>query len=102
MRVEELEPYLHEHWQTIREQLLAGTYRPSAVKRLAELELLQSEHVGTSTACQPVGCAAANAAAAQHDVVIVVLLHGINLLFLNFHQVMAALNNFIIGLVTRL
>jgi group II intron reverse transcriptase/maturase len=33
MRVEELEPYLHEHWQTIREQLLAGTYRPSAVKR---------------------------------------------------------------------
>jgi RNA-directed DNA polymerase len=33
MRVEELEPYLHEHWQTIREQLLAGSYRPSAVKR---------------------------------------------------------------------
>jgi group II intron reverse transcriptase/maturase len=33
MRVEELEPYLHEHWQTIREQLLAGTYRPNAVKR---------------------------------------------------------------------
>jgi RNA-directed DNA polymerase len=33
MRVEELEPYLHEHWQAIREQLLAGTYRPSAVKR---------------------------------------------------------------------
>jgi RNA-directed DNA polymerase len=33
IRVEELEPYLHEHWQTIREQLLAGTYRPSAVKR---------------------------------------------------------------------
>jgi RNA-directed DNA polymerase len=33
MRVEELEPYLREHWQAIREQLLAGTYRPSAVKR---------------------------------------------------------------------
>lgn len=33
MRVEELEPYLHEHWHAIREQLLAGTYRPSAVKR---------------------------------------------------------------------
>jgi RNA-directed DNA polymerase len=33
MRVEELEPYLHEHWQTIREQLLGGSYRPSAVKR---------------------------------------------------------------------
>jgi group II intron reverse transcriptase/maturase len=33
MRVEELEPYLREHWQTIREQLLAGIYRPSAVKR---------------------------------------------------------------------
>jgi group II intron reverse transcriptase/maturase len=33
MRVEELEPYLHEHWQLIREQLLAGSFRPSAVKR---------------------------------------------------------------------
>ena len=33
MRVEELEPYLHQHWQAIREQLLAGTYRPNAVKR---------------------------------------------------------------------
>jgi len=33
MRVEGLEPYLREHWQVIREQLLAGTYRPSAVKR---------------------------------------------------------------------
>jgi RNA-directed DNA polymerase len=33
MTVEELEPYLYEHWQTIREQLLAGSYQPSAVKR---------------------------------------------------------------------
>jgi RNA-directed DNA polymerase len=33
MTVEELTPYLHEHWQTIREQLLAGTYQPNAVKR---------------------------------------------------------------------
>jgi len=33
MTVGELEPYLHEHWDRIREQLLAGTYRPSAVKR---------------------------------------------------------------------
>jgi group II intron reverse transcriptase/maturase len=33
MRVEELEPYLHEHWGCIREQLLEGSYRPSAVKR---------------------------------------------------------------------
>jgi RNA-directed DNA polymerase len=33
MTVEELEPYLREHWQTIREQLLAGSYRPSAVRR---------------------------------------------------------------------
>jgi RNA-directed DNA polymerase len=31
--VEELEPYLHEHWQALRQQLLAGTYRPSAVKQ---------------------------------------------------------------------
>jgi RNA-directed DNA polymerase len=33
MTVEELEPYLRENWQTIREQLLAGSYRPSAVRR---------------------------------------------------------------------
>ncbi len=33
MTVEELEPHLHEHWQTIRRQLLAGSYRPRAVKR---------------------------------------------------------------------
>jgi group II intron reverse transcriptase/maturase len=31
--VEELEPYLHAHWVVIREQLLAGSYRPSVVKR---------------------------------------------------------------------
>ena len=31
--VEELEPYLREHWQEIREQLLTGSYQPSAVKR---------------------------------------------------------------------
>jgi RNA-directed DNA polymerase len=33
MTVDELEPYLREHWSVIREQLLKGTYRPSAVKR---------------------------------------------------------------------
>ena len=33
MTVEELEPYLREHWDGTRERLLAGTYRPSAVKR---------------------------------------------------------------------
>jgi RNA-directed DNA polymerase len=33
MTVEELEPYLREHWSVIREQLLAGSYRPSAVRR---------------------------------------------------------------------
>jgi RNA-directed DNA polymerase len=33
MSVGELEPYLRENWQIIREQLLAGTYQPSAVKR---------------------------------------------------------------------
>ena len=33
MCVEELESYLREHWSEIREQLLAGTYQPSAVKR---------------------------------------------------------------------
>ncbi len=33
MRVEELPDYLREHWGVIREQLLAGSYQPSAVKR---------------------------------------------------------------------
>ena len=33
MTVDELEPHLREHWAVIREQLLAGTYQPSAVKR---------------------------------------------------------------------
>jgi RNA-directed DNA polymerase len=33
MTVEELTPYLREHWRMIQEQLLAGTYQPSAVKR---------------------------------------------------------------------
>jgi RNA-directed DNA polymerase len=33
MTVGELAPYLHEHWPTIREALLAGTYQPRAVKR---------------------------------------------------------------------
>jgi group II intron reverse transcriptase/maturase len=33
MTVDELGPYLREHWGTIREQLLAGTYRPSVVRR---------------------------------------------------------------------
>jgi len=33
MTVDGLKPYLREHWDEIREQLLAGTYRPSAVKR---------------------------------------------------------------------
>ena len=33
--VAELEPYLRENWGAIREQLLAGSYQPSAVKRQA-------------------------------------------------------------------
>jgi RNA-directed DNA polymerase len=33
MNVEELEPYLHQHWEEIRQQLLSGTYQPSAVRR---------------------------------------------------------------------
>lgn len=33
MTVDELEPYLRKNWQTIRQQLLAGSYRPSVVKR---------------------------------------------------------------------
>jgi RNA-directed DNA polymerase len=33
MTTEELLPYLRENWGRVREQLLAGTYRPQAVKR---------------------------------------------------------------------
>ena len=33
MTVEELTPHLIEHWQTTREQLLAGSYQPKPVKR---------------------------------------------------------------------
>ena len=34
MTVEELPGYLKEHWPTIREQLLSGTYKPQPVKRV--------------------------------------------------------------------
>ncbi len=33
MTVEELPQYLMEHWPEVREQLLAGTYQPKAVRR---------------------------------------------------------------------
>jgi len=33
MSVEELTEYLRKHWQQVREELLSGTYRPSAVRR---------------------------------------------------------------------
>jgi RNA-directed DNA polymerase len=33
MTVDDLSPYLVEHWEMIREQLLAGTYQPQPVKR---------------------------------------------------------------------
>jgi group II intron reverse transcriptase/maturase len=33
MTVDELTPYLRDHWPAIREQLLTGSYQPSAVKR---------------------------------------------------------------------
>ena len=33
MTVEELTPYLVEHWEQMREQLLAGSYQPRPVKR---------------------------------------------------------------------
>ena len=34
MTVDELSAYLLEHWPSIREQLLAGTYKPQPVKRV--------------------------------------------------------------------
>jgi RNA-directed DNA polymerase len=34
MRVGELPGYLKQHWPALREQLLSGTYRPQAVKRM--------------------------------------------------------------------
>lgn len=39
MTVEELAPYLKEHWARIREELLEGTYGPQAVRRV---EILKS------------------------------------------------------------
>lgn len=32
MTVTDLTPYLAEHWEAIREQLLAGTYQPQPVR----------------------------------------------------------------------
>ena len=32
MPVEELKPYLQEHWARIRQELLTGTYQPQAVR----------------------------------------------------------------------
>src|SRR5438132_6702320 len=34
MTIDELVPYLKEHWPTIRAQLLDGTYRPQPVRRV--------------------------------------------------------------------
>ncbi len=34
MRVDQLGPYLHEQWPTIRDQLRTGTYHPKPVKRV--------------------------------------------------------------------
>jgi RNA-directed DNA polymerase len=34
MTVEDLGPYLKEHWLTIRAQLLEGTYKPQPVRRV--------------------------------------------------------------------
>jgi len=34
MTVEQLGPYLREHWQAIRESLLDGTYRPAPVRKV--------------------------------------------------------------------
>src|SRR6266516_4046869 len=34
MTIDELVPYLKEHWPTIRAQLLDGSYRPQPVRRV--------------------------------------------------------------------
>jgi RNA-directed DNA polymerase len=34
MSVEDLAPYLKEHWPTIRAQLLDGSYKPQPVRRV--------------------------------------------------------------------
>jgi len=36
MTVEDLAPYLKEHWPTIRAQLLDGTYKPQPVRRVEQ------------------------------------------------------------------
>jgi len=35
MTTDALRPYLHEHWPRIKEELLAGTYQPSPVRKVA-------------------------------------------------------------------
>jgi RNA-directed DNA polymerase len=35
MRVEELQNYLKENWQTIKEQILEGKYKPNAIRKVA-------------------------------------------------------------------
>lgn len=34
MQVDELRPYLKEHWENIKQELLEGTYKPSPVRRV--------------------------------------------------------------------
>lgn len=34
MQVKELRPYLNEHWQRIKQELLEGTYKPTPVRRI--------------------------------------------------------------------
>lgn len=34
MEVQDLKPYIREHWQRIKEELLAGTYKPQPVRRV--------------------------------------------------------------------
>jgi hypothetical protein len=52
MKVGDLSGYLKQHWPSIREQLLRGTYQPQPVRRYAKLRQLG---VGKDLAAQTAG-----------------------------------------------
>jgi RNA-directed DNA polymerase len=57
MSVDDLAGHLKAHWPTLREQLLAGTYRPRPVRRVERALDLAKEHGLRSEVKTPAGSA---------------------------------------------